>query len=252
MAFDLSHIVRGQDLRPPRIMLYGVEGIGKTTFGASAPAPIFIFTEESLGTLDVPRFPLAASYDDVMSAITALYSEPHKFQTVCIDSLDWLEAHIWTKVRCEHAAADLSYGKDSVLAANEWRALLDGLNALRNERGMTILLIAHCHIKRFDSPETEPFDRYIPKLQDRSNALIREWSDAVLFANYSTIVKSENVGFNQTVRRGITTGERLLHTTEKPAYMAKNRYALPDALPLSWDALQAAIAAQAAPQPATT
>ena len=127
--------------------------------------------------------------------------------------------------------------------------LLEGLNLLRNERGMAIILLAHCQIKRFDSPETEPYERYQPKLQERSSALVQEWADAVLFANFRTVVRREDVGFNKDVRRGVTTGERQLYTTEKPAYYAKNRYSLPDSLPLSWDALATAIGAAVA-QPA--
>lgn len=106
---------------------------------------------------------------------------------------------------------------------------------------MVCILIAHTEIKRFDSPETEPYDRYQPKLQTRSSALVREWCDAVLFANYRTIVKKDDVGFNKTVSRGISTGERLLFTSERPAYMAKNRYNLPESLALSWSAFETAI-----------
>ena len=108
---------------------------------------------------------------------------------------------------------------------------------LRDERGMGVILIAHADIKRFDSPEVEPYERYQPKLQARSSALVQEWCDVVGFANYKTIVKSSDVGFNNKVSRGISTGERLLYTSEKPAYLAKNRYSLPDSLPLDWSAL---------------
>jgi hypothetical protein len=121
------------------------------------------------------------------------------------------------------------------------REILDGLNALRNDKGMIVILIAHCQIRRFDSPEVEPYDRYMPKLQDKANAVVREWADAVLFCNYKTVVKKDDVGFNQTNNRGISTGERLLFTSEKPAYMAKNRYSMPESIPLSWDDFAAAI-----------
>jgi hypothetical protein len=96
-------------------------------------------------------------------------------------------------------------------------------------------------IKRFDSPETEPYDRYQPKLQERSGSLIREWADAVFFANYKTIVKQADVGFSKTVSRGVSSGERLLFTSERPAYMAKNRYSLPESIPLDWAAFAEAI-----------
>jgi hypothetical protein len=241
MAFDLKSIRKNDAMAAPRIMVYGVEGIGKSTFGAGSPNPIYILTEDGLGSLKVDHFPLATSFADVMDAIASLYKENHAFETVVIDSLDWLEAIIQREIEQKYDAKDLAYGKGSLIAAERWREILDGLNALRNDKGMAVILIAHTTIKRFDSPEVEPYDRYQPKLQERSNAVVREWSDAVLFANYKTIVKKDDVGFNQTNNRGISTGERLLFTSERPAYMAKNRYNMPESIPLSWDAFAEAI-----------
>jgi hypothetical protein len=241
MAFDLSTIKRGPDLKPPRIFIYAVEGIGKTTFAANAPSPIFIQTEDGLGSLDAARFPMVETIDQVREAIGTLYAEAHDFETVVLDSVDWLEQIIAREIEAKHDAKELAYGKGALKQAEVWQELLGGFNALRNDKGMSVILIGHSQIKRFDSPETEPYDRYSPKLQERSNALVREWADAVLFANYRTVVKTTEVGFKKEVSRGITTGERLLYTTEKPAYMAKNRYGLPDSLPLSWDALSNAI-----------
>ena len=241
MAFDLKSIRKNDAMAATRIMVYGVEGIGKSTFGAGAPNPIYILTEDGLGSLNVDHFPLATSFQDVMDAIASLYKENHAFETVVIDSLDWLEAIIQREIEQKYDAKDLAYGKGSLIAAERWREILDGLNALRNDKGMAVILIAHTTIKRFDSPEVEPYDRYQPKLQERSNAVVREWADAVLFANYKTIVKKDDVGFNQTNNRGISTGERLLFTSERPAYMAKNRYNMPESIPLSWDAFAEAI-----------
>ena len=242
MAFNLDSIKRSTGIKAPRVMIYGPHGLGKTTFGAGAPNPVFILTEDGLGMLDVNHFPLATSYQDVLDAISTLYSEEHDFGTVVIDSLDWLDNLIWADIHAKHDDKALAYGKGAVIAADYWRNILDGLNALRDEKSMSIVLIAHTEIKRFDSPETEPYDRYRPKLQDRSSALIQEWCDAVFFCNYRVVTKETEVGFNKEVRRGITTGERLMYTTEKPAYLAKNRYSLPDSLPLSWDAFAQAIA----------
>ena len=241
MAFDLKSIRKNDAMSAPRIMVYGVEGIGKSTFGAGAPNPVYILTEDGLGSLKVDHFPLATSFQDVMDAIASLYKDNHAFETVVIDSLDWLEAIIQRETEQKYDAKDLAYGKGSLIAAERWREILDGLNALRNDKGMAVILIAHTTIKRFDSPEVEPYDRYQPKLQERSNAVVREWADAVLFANYRTIVKKDDVGFNQTNNRGISTGERLLFTSERPAYMAKNRYNMPESIPLSWDAFAEAI-----------
>jgi hypothetical protein len=247
MAFDLNSIRRGQDIRPPRLFIYGVEGIGKTTFAAGAPNPIFLQAEEGQGTLDIARFPPIESVDNVRQALGSLYQEQHEFGAVVLDTVDWLEQLVAREIEGKYEAKELAYGKGALKQAEVWQELLGGFNALRNERGMVVILLGHNQIKRFDSPETEPYDRYMPKLQERSNALVREWADAVLFANYRTVVKKSEVGFNKEVARGITTGERLLHTTEKPAYMAKNRYAFPDTLPLSWQAVSDAIAGRVTP-----
>lgn len=241
MAFNLQSISRNNALKAPRVMVYGVEGVGKTTFAAGAPNPIIIPTEDGLGSLEVAHFPLVTSTDQVREAIGTLYNDEHDFGTVVVDSLDWLESIIWQEIEKKHDAKDLAYGKGALIAAEVWRELLDGFNALRNDKNMAVVLIAHSTIKRFDSPETEPYDRYLPKLQERSSALVREWCDAVLFANYRTVVKKSDVGFNKEVARGISTGERLLYTSERPAFMAKNRYALPDSIPLSWDAFVSAM-----------
>jgi len=241
MAFNLESIRKNEAFASPRLMVYGVEGIGKSSFAAGAPAPIFIPTEDGLGNLSVKHFPIAKSSDDVLSAIGALFDGGHDFRTVVIDSLDWLETLIWREIESKYDAKDLAYGKGAMLAADRWRQILDGLNALRSECGMIVVLIAHCEIRRFDSPETESYDRYQPKLQSRSSALLREWADAVMFANYRTVIKKDEVGFNKTVARGISTGERLLFTAERPAFMAKNRYALPESIPLQWAAFESAI-----------
>lgn len=242
MAFNLKNIQRNTASAPPRQCIYGVEGIGKTTYAAGCPKPIFICTEDGLGSLKVDHFPLASKSSDVLDAISALATEEHDFRTVVLDSVDWLDNLIWADVEASHDAKDLAYGKGSMIVADRWREVLAGLNHLRNEKNMIVVLLAHCQIKRFDSPEVEPFDRYQPKLQERSSALIREWVDALLFANYRTIIKKDDVGFQKTNNRGFSTGERMLFTAEKPAYMAKNRYGLPESIPMTWDAFAQAVA----------
>ena len=242
MAFDIKSIQKNTAIAAPRIMLYGVEGIGKSTMAAGAPNPIFILTEDGLGSLQVSHFPLATKASDVLDAIATLCKEKHDFKTVVLDSVDWLDNLIWADVEATHDAKDLAYGKGAMIVADRWREILAGLNFLRNEKSMVVMLLAHTQIKRFDSPEVEPYDRYQPKLQERSNAILREWVDALLFANYKTVIRKDDLGFNKTTNRGISTGERLLFTSEKPAYMAKNRYSLPESLPMSWEALAQAIA----------
>ena len=94
----MSKVHRGKAAKPPRILLYGVEGIGKSTFGSLAPKPIYIQTEDGLDEIDCDKFPLATTYNDVVGALTELRAEQHDYETVVIDSLDWLERLVWDKL----------------------------------------------------------------------------------------------------------------------------------------------------------
>jgi hypothetical protein len=244
MAISLASLKQTTSLTPPRMLIHGVAGVGKTTYAASSDRPVIIATEEGLGTLDVPHFPLARSFAEVMEPLYALYNEPHDFGTVVIDSVDWLEPLIWRRVCDDNKWGSIEepgYGKGYVAALDLWREYLEGLNALRNERGMTVIQIAHTDIKRFDSPMCEPYDRYVIKLHARAAALLQEHSDIVLFANYRISTVKSDVGFNKKVNRALGSGERVIYTEERPAFLAKNRYGLPDVLPLDWPAFATAM-----------
>ncbi len=246
MAISLDSIVRTQATKPPRILIHGVAGVGKSTFAAGAPDPIFLLTEDGLGTLEVPHFPLLRTYDEAMDALERLYADEHDYRTVVIDSADWLEPLVWQRACKDNGWAsieDAGYGKGYVAALDLWRQYLDALDALRGDRGMTVVQIAHTDIKRFDSPEHDPYDRYVIKLHARAAALLQEHADIVLFANYRVSTVKAEVGFNKKVTRALGAGERLVYASERPAFLAKNRYGLPDTLPLSWAALAEAMPA---------
>jgi hypothetical protein len=244
MAINLSNIGNTKHAAPPRIVVYGTHGIGKSCFAASAPNPIFIQTEDGLAGISTNAFPLASTTADIMDAINSLATEKHDFQTVVLDSADWAENIMAKEIETKFDSKDLAYGRSAVLLADAWRNVLQGLNYLRDEKGMTVILLAHSEIKRFDSPVTDSFDRYIPKGQAKSIALIQEWADVIGFANFKTIVKSTDVGFGNTKTRGLSNGERFLFLQETPAFVAKNRYNLPTELPFSWESLSTAMAQQ--------
>lgn len=252
MAISLASISKTtRNSLPPRVVVHGDGGVGKTTFAAQAFKPIFLPFEDGLDGIDgVDAFPLLKSYRDAIDALAALAAGGHEYGTVVVDSLDWLEPLIWAdvaKAAGKNSIEEIPYGKGYAEALPMWRTFLDGLNHLRESQQMATILIAHSQIKRFEAPDSEPFDRYEIKLHKGANAMVREWADIIGFAHHETAIKKDSNGF-QTRARGVATGRRLLRAVETPACVAKNRYSLPDVLPLSWDALMGAMtpAAQAA------
>jgi len=235
MSF-MKTLVKGKQELPPRLCIYGNHGIGKSTIASQFPDPIFINTEDGLDSLDVTSFPRAAEINDVVESIKTLLKDDHAFKTLVIDSVDWLvEPLIVKDIEGSHDAKDLGYGKGQVLVAESFREILQGLDALRRKRAMNIILLAHSNVVRYENPLTEPYDRFSPKLPNRCNALLQEWCDVIAYAGFKVIVKKSDVGFNNTVNRGITTGERLLHVVENPAFIAKNRYSCPESFEMKYE-----------------
>ena len=246
----LKTIQRGKQPLPPRLILYGTEGIGKSTFASEAPSPVFIQTEDGLAEIDCDKFPLATRLEDVQAALQELISEQHEYETVVIDSLDWLERLIWDDLCQQYNVTSIDkvdggYAKGYTHALTYWRQILDSLSRLRTERGMVVICIAHSKVEKFEDPEATAYDRYSPRLHKHACALVCEWSDAVLFATRRIRVQSEDAGFNR--KRGIAHGlgrdggERVIRAIGSPSCVAKNRYALPEELPLSWPALMTAL-----------
>jgi hypothetical protein len=232
-----SLIVGKQEL-PPRICIYGGHGIGKSTLASMFPKHIFISTEDGLASLDITSFPRAETVDDVAQNIRTLIKEEHDFKTLVLDSVDWLvEPLIVSDVESKHDAKDLAYGKGAMMIAESLRELMGGFDVLRKKRDMNIVILAHAATVKYEDPRSEPYDRFQPKLPTRCNALLQEWVDVLAFAAFRVIVKKSDAGFGNQVSRGITTGERLLHMIENPAYVAKNRYNCPDTLPMVFEKL---------------
>jgi len=250
---DLTKITRGRIESPPRVLVYSPPKIGKTAFAAGIPGVVFLAAEQGTQEFDVSRVPPirkcegtgskhACGWSDVRGWLETFASSPHDFRALAIDTLDWLEAVLFShlvaidpKGRTSIVEAHGGYGKAYDLAVEEWRrvaALLDRCNA----RGMAIVLLAHSQIAKHHDPLTDEIDTHRLKMHKGGAGFWAEWSDAILFAGFELV---RAAGTDAVT----STGRRVLHTTPHAqfAYLAGNRYGLPPVLDLSWSALQAAL-----------
>jgi hypothetical protein len=271
MAISLSSLKKNVR-KPPRILVYGPEKMGKTTFavckhspqepdghpGAVRPGVVVIQTEDGLGDLDAMAFPLATSYEDVEEAMGALYQDDHQFTDLVVDSLDWLEPLIWDYTCRENGwkgIEDVGYGKGYVAADATWRRFFAGINALRDDRGMTVILVAHQQIVRVEDPESPAYDMATIKLHKRATGIVGEYTDVILKASMKTFLSTDPNAKADAKKKGdarqlaVTTGQRVLTCQPRPGALAGNRYHLPAELPLDWSAFDAAMKASLARKP---
>ena len=239
----LTTIIQGIQPEPFRLLIHGTEGIGKSTFAAKAPYPIFIQTEDGLAQIDVPKFPLAESFDTVIGNLNALLNEEHSYQTVAIDSADWLERLVVRKIlegyKGKKSLAEFDYGAGYALLIPLFEQIIDLLNRLRRERKMNIILIAHSKTERVADPAGTSYDQYAPRLDKRVNGMIKEWADLIGFATHSILKTEEKDGFGKrTIAKSMKDKDgnaRVLHLEAEPSVVAKSRYQLPGKMPLDGD-----------------
>ncbi len=235
-------------IKPPRILIYGPEGVGKTKFGVQSEKPVFIQTEDGLiAHPEVAKFAPAKTYDQFIKNLEEVAFENHDYKTLVIDSLDWLEPLIWQQVCIENnvksiedALGGFNKGKDTA-AQDIWRDYLSKLDHINKERKMTIIQIAHSQIKPYNGPDTQAYDRFSIKLHENKSgngaaALLFEYSDIVLFANFYVGITKDVLPGSTTKKpkervRGVGSGERVLYTEERPAFRCKNRFGLPEQIP---------------------
>lgn len=228
----LSLVQKGKQPRPRRTVLYGVHGVGKTTWATKWPGALVIPTEDGNADIDCESLPLLTHWKDVGKAAQELASSDHHYKTAVLDSADWYEQLVIQALEDERF--DQSYGKGHTEIASRIKLLLDEFDRVR-DRGMHVVIIAHCEVKRFESPEGDSYDRYMPKLTRQAAAVLQEWADEVLFACYKTYTTEKDEGFGRKRSVGVGSGERVLRTCERPGYLAKNRLGLPPEMPFDFD-----------------
>lgn len=232
-------ILNGKKPVPRRCLLYGVHGIGKSSWAAQAPGAVFFDFEDGLNDIDCSRTEHLLSMEMVDEACRFLETESHQFQTLVIDSADWLERRIWDLVAergGKKSIEDFEYGKGYKLAGAVWQKFLKRLDWIRTERQMTVVILAHSQIEKQAPPGTESYDRYSPALHKTASAMVQEWCDEVFFASFQTYTKTEDEGFGK--KRIIALGgtDRIVRTQESATALAKNRLAMPAEIEFSWSA----------------
>ncbi|KKK84645.1 hypothetical protein LCGC14_2781270 [marine sediment metagenome] len=257
MAYDLSTVSSERVIRPPRIVLLGVEKIGKSTFAGGSNNPIFISIkgEEGIDDIPVAKTPVCNAAKEIFGWLRSLYEDEHNYETGVIDSSSTLEKLFNAEICAKSGASSinegsLAFGTGADQALIMWETLTQWIDALRLKKNMAFILIGHVKIKRFDDPNGESFDQYQWDIHQKAANLLTRWADSILFANTKVIVQHEKLGFHKdnVKKRGIeiVPGRRFLYTQKRPAHPGGGRGAygrLPYELPLEWEHFQNVVSA---------
>lgn len=247
MSSRLANLVARKSDRPVRVLIYGIEGWGKSTFGDESPNPVFISPEGGCDNLvNAIEMPNIKTFDDVKEAVKELIVGQHDFKTLVLDSADWIEklchAQIVGKTGKSITTANGGYGAGYRQSELMHRELIELLSELREKRNMNIIVTAHYQVKEVKDPGTlHSYDQFEIKCHEMVSSLFREWVDAILFCRFTTHVKGETDD-SKAIATG--DGERIMFTEHRPGYQAKNRFGLPPQLVIpkgrSWSTFESA------------
>lgn len=224
-------INKGLVSRPQRIVIYAPEGLGKSTLGSQLPDPLFIDLEKGTHHLDVARVE-PRNYSEFSEVIKSLAADNQGFQTIVIDTIDWLEELVIEHViRTANkpgikSIEDFGYGKGFTHLAEEFQVVLNNLNDVAKRANVVVL--AHSHVRKFELPDAAgAFDRYELKLSKQVAPLLREWCDALLFANWRTVTTAPDANAGKKARL-VGGKERMIYCSHTAAWDGKNRHGLSD------------------------
>lgn len=223
--------------KPPTVVIYGAHGVGKSTFAASAPSPIFIRTEDRHGHLRVQAFEFMRTLQMVRDAINYLRTEDHQYKTVVLDSLDWTQDLIYQELVEKYGAKNISdkkkfaFGLGFQLAEEIWTSeVLKPLVALAEERKMIPILISHFKERYIEDAEGNQYKKYDIDLQDRACARVHEMADVVGFMDYRRDSEEKEAKGGGTFTKISSTGKVVLRLQPQPFFEAKRYGDLPAAL----------------------
>ena len=228
---------------PPKLILYGRNGIGKSLFASCASSPIFLDLDENIYELPVSSNKTLGvtikTYDDVMAFLGTLFNQDHEFKTLVVDSLSSLEKLVTERVLKDSNASSLAsfqYGQGYQKMMPLWEQFLQKLKNLWEHKKITIILLAHFKEKREEHLTGISYMQYQINLYEKASELLRNWCSCVLFAEDEIELKDETVEFNRKISK-VKSSTRILHTDGGTTFLAKNTYNLPAKLPLDWDIL---------------
>lgn len=230
-------ITKGKRARAQKVVIYGTEGIGKSSLASQFPEPLFIDTEGSTDNMDVARLDKPTSWIMLNNQIAFIKANPTVCKTLVIDTIDWAESLCVDNLCAMHGKKgieDFGYGNGYVYAKEEMGRFLNKLQDLI-EIGINVVLTAHAQIRKFELPdEMGSYDKYELKLGKKTSSqtapLVKEWADLLLFCNYKTYLISQE----KSTKKKAQGNQRVIYTEHNPAWDAKNRHGLPSELPLDY------------------
>ncbi len=230
-------ILTGKQHGPRRILLYGQQGVGKSTWASQAPNPIFLNLEDGLADIECDKTPKLNDIGDINSALSYLITEQHDYKTVVLDSADWFDLLLHNKVAGEfgkQSYEEIDYGKGAGRIEKGWQWLISNLDYLLVNRKMNVIVLAHAKIEKFTDPFLAAYDRYVPDLSKQAFGYVQEWAQEVLFARFRVLTNETKEAFGAKRNTAVGGKDRYILTNEAGASMAKNRLRLPDELPMDW------------------
>lgn len=241
-------VTTGVQTAPVKTVLYGPEGIGKSTFASHFPDPVFIDTEGGTKRLNVARLPQPTSWAMLLDEVAEVRKGSVPCGTLVIDTADWAE-RLCIQAVCARAKVngieDFGYGKGYTYVKEEFSKLLDALEEVLNA-GHNVVVLAHAAITKFEQPDAVGnYDRWGMKTSKQVAPLLQEWCDMLLFANYKTVV--EKAGSGPNAKNKASGGRRVLYTTHHPCWDAKNRFGLPEEVPFEYASIAHCLPGGSAP-----
>ena len=237
----MMEFIRGVLSAPVKTLIYGPEGIGKSTLAAAFPEPVFIDAEGSTRALDVPRFPDASTWQQIMSDVDYVIQHPDCCRTLVIDTMDKAEMRCTEYVLKSNGKSgieDFGFGKGYVYLQEEFQKLLDKLDAVI-ATGIHVVCVAHAYMRKFEQPdELGSYDRWELKLSKKCAPITKEWADMVLFCNYKTMVVNVDGQGELKGKNKVRGGKRVMYSCHHPCWDAKNRFGLPEEMPLSYEPIK--------------